>query len=102
MENDLYRDHDEVEDFPEGGTGKARKHVNEELIPEAEVLKTLPILQMLPVKQQESLTITTSGDFSEFGLTGRKWLSCRKRTCTSNELWKTPRREQTKTGLLPP
>ncbi len=52
MENDLYREHDEIEnDFPEGGTGKARQHINDEVITEAEILKGYLILHAVPVKQ---------------------------------------------------
>ncbi len=70
MENDLYREHDKVEDnFPEGGMGKARQHVNDEVIMEAEILKGYPILHVVPVKQQESIAVSTTEDFSMLGLT---------------------------------
>ena len=71
MENDLYWEHDEIEsDFPEGGTGKARQHVNEEVILEAEILKGYPILHAIPVKQHKSVTVSTTEDFLTLGLTG--------------------------------
>ena len=70
MENDLYREHDEIEnDFPEGGTGRARQHINEEVIPEAEILKGYLILHAIPVKQQESVSVSTTKDFLTLGLT---------------------------------
>ena len=69
MENDLYREHDKIEsDFPEGSTGKARQHINE-VIPEAEILKGYPILHAIPVKQHESVAVSTTEDFSTLGLT---------------------------------
>ncbi len=70
MENNLYREHNKVEDnFPEGGTGSARQHVNDEVIMEAEILKGYPVLYVVPVKQQESMAVSTTEDFSMLGLT---------------------------------
>ena len=70
MENDLYREHDKVEDnFPEGGTGRARQHVNNEVTMEAEILKGYPVLHVVPVKQQETMAVSTTEDFSTLGLT---------------------------------
>ncbi len=70
VENDLYQEHDEIEsDFPEGSMGRARQHVNEEVLPETEVLRGYPILHAIPVKQQESVAVSTSEDFSTLGLT---------------------------------
>ncbi len=70
MENDLYWEHDKIEsNFPEGGMGKARQHVNEEVILEAEILRGYPILHAVPVKQHESIAVSTNEDFSMLGLT---------------------------------
>ncbi len=68
MENDLYQEHDKIEsNFPEGG--KARQHVNEEIIPEVEILKGYLILHAIPVKQHESVAVSTNEDFLTLGLT---------------------------------
>ncbi len=70
VENDLYREHDKVEDdFPEGGMDKARQHVNDEVITEAKILKGYPILHAVPVRQQESVAVSTMEEFSTLGLT---------------------------------
>ena len=62
VENDLYREHDEIEnDFPEGSMGKARQHI----ITEAEILKGYLILHAVPVKQQESMVVSTTKQISE-------------------------------------
>ena len=69
MENDLYREHDEIEnDFPEGGIGKARQHINEEVIP-AKILKGYLILHTIPIKQYDSVAVSTTEDFLMLGLT---------------------------------
>ncbi len=69
VENDLYRDHDKVEDDFPGGTGRAKQHANNEVTAEAEVLRALPVLHAIPVKQQESMVVSTTEEFSAFGLT---------------------------------
>ncbi len=57
------------DNFPEGSTGKARQHINDEVIMEAEILKGYPILHAVPIKQQESMAVSTTEDFSMLGLT---------------------------------
>ncbi len=65
-----YWEHDEIEsDFPEGSMGKARQHINEEVILEAEILRGYLILHIIPVKQHESVAVPTNEDFLILGLT---------------------------------
>ncbi len=49
--------------------GKARQHINKEVILEAEVLRGYLILHAVPVKQQESVAVSTNEDFLTLGLT---------------------------------
>ncbi len=70
MENNLYQEYDKIEsDFPEGSTGKARQHINEEVILEVKILKGYLILHAVPVKQHESMAVSTTEDFLMLGLT---------------------------------
>ncbi len=42
---------------------------NDEVITEAEILKGYPVLHVVPIKQQESIAVSTTEDFSTLGLT---------------------------------
>ena len=105
MENDLYQEHDKIEsNFPEGGMGKARQHVNEEVLPEAEVLRGYPILHAIPVKQQESVAVSTNEDFLMLGLTelDRKQVAeLQEKDPTSEESLLPQGNAQTKMGFSP-